>query len=183
MKINKVTVTFDFEPEQQVVTNLVCTVDGVEKKKRTSRKKTTPPVLEKEAIITREDNRLVFNNKAFADMELSSDNRIILKYEKLDNIRVPIIGTDTAFGEEGGGNKVTKNQTISYRGKVNTILAEYGTTFTIESYKNNLWKLISDNIQLQEQPMEDMIPQQIDDSIFTGDKEDSLELEKLPFKL
>ena len=46
---------------------------------------------------------------------------------------VPIIGSDIAFDEEGSGNKVTKSNTVTYKGNANTILAEYGTEFSLKT--------------------------------------------------
>jgi hypothetical protein len=59
---------------------------------------------------------------------------------------VPVIGTDEAFGTKGG-NKLTKTNTISFRGSANEKLAEYGTTFTIEpSEDEGIFYLIGDKM-------------------------------------
>jgi hypothetical protein len=44
---------------------------------------------------------------------------------------VPVIGTDAAFGTKAG-NKLTKTNTVSYRGAANDKLAAYGTIFRLE---------------------------------------------------
>lgn len=148
--IRQVTVTFNFDPEEeQAVTDLTCFIDGVEKKKKTTRsvKPKAEPIMEDEAIITLEPTKIIFNNKVVADMGLVYQDRLIIKYQKIDGSKkpVPTIGKDIDFNEEGLGNKLTKTNTLAYRGKANTILAEYGTEFGIEEYKPGIWKLISKN--------------------------------------
>lgn len=149
-KIHQVTVTFNFDPEEeQAVTDLTCFIDGIEKKKKTTRsvKPKAEPIMEDEAIITLEPTKIIFNNKVVADMGLVYQDRLIIKYQKIDGSKKPIptIGKDIDFNEEGLGNKLTKTNTLAYRGKANTILAEYGTEFGIEEYKPGIWKLISKN--------------------------------------
>jgi hypothetical protein len=186
--LKQVNVTFEFDPETEVVSNVHCFVDGIEKKKTTTRKKPSlkQEEIEDEAIVTRESNRLVFNNKANLDLGLSPGDRVILLYEVFGESRVPIIGKDIAFDDEGSGNKVTKNQTISYRGKVNTILSEYGTDFKLEPYKEGIFKLISssgevkvDSIQSYNDVVEEA--NNLDISILSD--EDNIEIEEIPFKL
>lgn len=139
----KVIVSFDFDSETDSVSNVTCIVDGVEKKKKTTKKVSKDVVLEEESLITLEENKLVFNNKSIQDLGIIPESRIIIKYEKVGKNNVPIIGTDTSFDEEGNGNKITKSNTVTYKGKQNTILSEYGNEFTIEPYKDGIFKLIS----------------------------------------
>jgi hypothetical protein len=66
-----------------------------------------------------------------------------------------------------GGNKLTKTNTISFRGSANEKLSEYGTTFTLEpSEDEGIFYLIGDKIT-------DPIP---DDAI---DIESELDIEAL----
>lgn len=148
--IRQVTVTFNFDPEEeQAVTDLTCFIDGVEKKKKTTRsvKPKAEPIMEDEAIITLDPTKILFNNKVVADMKLEYQDRLVIKYQKIAGEKkpVPTIGKDVDQGAEGTGNKLTKTNTLAYRGKANTILAEYGTEFGIEEYKEGIWKLISKN--------------------------------------
>lgn len=145
--IKEIKVTFQFDPETELVSNLICSVDGVEKKKKaTSRKKKEEPIeMASEALITLEETKLVFNNKAVADMELEPEDRIILVYEqeKKSKKLIPVIGTDIAFDKEGSGNRLTKSFTVGYKGKQNAVLAEFGTEFALEPYGDGLWKMVS----------------------------------------
>ena len=146
--IKKVNVSFDFDPETNTVKNVNCFVDGVEKVKKTTTSKKTKDKkeeLESTSLITLDSNKLVFNNKAISDMEIEYEDRIVIKYEKIGKENLPIIGKDLSFDEEGSGNKVTKSNTISYRGKVNTILSEYGTEFELVPHKEGIWRMVSLN--------------------------------------
>ena len=84
-----------------------------------------------EPIIKLDSNKLILTSGAVQLMQVSTDCRLDIKYKKIGKVIVPVIGTDTAF-ETKGGNKLTKNNTVSFRGTANEKLAEYGTTFTLE---------------------------------------------------
>lgn len=166
-EIKNVIVSFEFDPETQAVTNVLCTVDGIEKKKRTTRKKSD--VIEEMAsvpLITLEETKLVFNNKAVADMEIEYEDRIVIRWEqesKVSKIVFPIIGKDLAFDQEGSGNKVTKANTVAYKGKQNVILAELGSEFIIEPYNkapyanSEVWRLISTTNSTSSKTLEETI--------------------------
>ena len=145
--MKQVIVTFNFDPETELVSDVKCSIDGVEKKKKTTKtKKDIVTELEDEAVITLESNKLVFNNKAASVLEIAHESRIIIKWIPEGKKMVPIIGTDIAFNEEGSGNKVTKSNTVTYKGNANTILSEYGTVFSLKPYKDELWKLVSNKV-------------------------------------
>lgn len=144
--IKNVIVQFQFDTETETVSEVQCSVDGIEKKKRTTRKKSdVEEEIASEPLITREESKLVFNNKAVLDMNIQPADRIVIKWEKVKGTKqvFPIIGKDEAFDEEGSGNKVTKTFTVGYKGNQNIILAELGSEFTIEPYNIGIWKLIS----------------------------------------
>jgi hypothetical protein len=185
--IKQINVTFEFDSETELVSNVQAFVDGVEKKKTTTRKASTKKevVLENEAIIVREDNKLVLNNKCANIMNVKTDDRIIIKYEKIGKTRIPIIGTDVSWDEEGSGNRLTKSNTVAYRGKANVILAEYGTNFTLEDYKAGLWKLVStEPLSKKLETLEEV--QEMADSVEAElliEDGDNTEIEELTFKL
>jgi hypothetical protein len=100
----------------------------------------------KEPLITLDSNKLILTTGAVQFMNICADCRIDIKYKRRGNVAVPVIGTDEAF-ETKGGNKLTKNNTVSFRGAANEKLAEYGTTFTIEpSEDNGIFYLIGDKM-------------------------------------
>lgn len=190
--IKSVIVTFDFDTETELVSNVLCNVDGVEKKKRTTKSKAkVEEEMAAEPLITREETKLVFNNKAVACMELEHEDRIIIKWEKIEGTKnlFPIIGKDLAFDEEGAGNKVTKANTIGFKGKQNVVLAELGSVFTISPYVTNaypegVWKLISTTNPTTCKTLEDTIKavEKIEADIIT-DADENIEIDEIKFTL
>ena len=183
--LRAVTITFDIETETGDVTNVKTQVEGeVKKRTTTTRKKEVVKELEDTPIITREENRLVFNNRAMADMELDETCRVAIKYEKEGSKLIPIIGTDLAFSEKGSGNKMTKSQTISYKGNQNVVLAEFGSEFTITTYQDEIWKLTPlgepETVESVEESIK--ISSKVD-PILLIDDEDTYEINELTFKL
>lgn len=119
-----------------------------------------------EPLITLDSNKLILTTGAVQMMNICADCRIDIKYKKRDRLSVPVIGTDEAFGTKGG-NKLTKTNTISFRGVANEKLSEYGTTFKIEpSEDEGIFYLIGDK-------MNNLIP---DDAI---DIQSELDIESL----
>lgn len=185
--IKQVTVTFEFDGEKETVSNIKCFIDGVEKKKTTTRAKAKKEeVLEDEAVITLEANKLSFNNKAVAVMQIAYQDRVLIKYEKIKGSKkpVPVIGTDLAFDEEGAGNKVTKSNTISYRGDANNVLSQYGNKFTLEDYEDGKWKLIPMGEINSGSSYEDVVAnaEEIDLTVIT-EEDENLEIDEMTFKL
>lgn len=97
-----------------------------------------------------DDNKYYLNAAAIELMQVGPDSKIDIKYEK----GVPVIGTDEAFGTKGG-NKLTKNNTVAYRGAKNEELAKYGTEFTISAHnsKEGLFVLSSENAPVQQEKL------------------------------
>lgn len=190
--IKTLTVTFDFDTETENVSNIK--VVGNSEKKKTTTKKVKDVVTEMatEAIVTLETNKLMFNSKAVADMGLNYENRVVIKWisEGQGKKMIPIVGTDISFEEEGTGNKLTKSNTIAYRGKANTVLAELGNEFTIESYAEGIWKLVAitdGNVKI-ENPSNEILDELIAqaenvDADLLVDDENETEISKLTFKL
>lgn len=83
-----------------------------------------------EPQITLDSSKYTLNAAAVELMQVTPNTRIDIKYQMVDEILYPIIGTEESFGTNGG-NKLTKSNTISYRGKANQRLSEYGNVFTL----------------------------------------------------
>lgn len=111
-------------------------------KKQTT--KATKVVENSEPLITLDSNKLILTTGAVETLNVCADCRIDIKYKKKDKTSVPVIGTDAAFGTKGG-NKLTKTNTVSFRGAANDKLAEFGTTFKLEpSEDEGIFYLIGD---------------------------------------
>lgn len=118
----------------------------------TPKKKTSKPKKDESTTpqLILDDNKYYLNAAAIELMQVGPDSKIDIKYEK----GVPVIGTDEAFGTKGG-NKLTKNNTVAYRGAKNEELAKYGTEFTILAHnsKEGLFVLSSGNIPIQQEEL------------------------------
>ncbi len=141
-----VTVTFNFDPTTETVTNVLCSVGGVTEKKVTTTKKSTVKKTGKDLeglIIVREEGKLVLSPDLIAILEQDGDDdiRAAINYQKVNDVITPFFGKDTAFGTKNG-NKLAKAGSIAFRGKNNEILAEFGDVFTLEESKPGIWRLI-----------------------------------------
>lgn len=184
--VKQVVVSFEFDPETELVSNIQCVIDGIEKKKKTTRKKAeVVEEMAKEALITLEAAKLSFNNKVVADMGLEYEDRIVIKWEKKGKTLFPIIGKDSAFDEEGAGNKITKSNTIGYKGKQNAVLAEFGSIFTIEPYKEGTWKLISTTSPITSKTLEETVKavSKVEPILITEDGDNDIPIELTSFIL
>lgn len=126
--------------------------------KKTSTKKSTSAVDNNpEPIITLENNKLVLSQGAADLLQVYPDCRIDVKYDKKDKKSIPVIATGKAFGNEEKGNKLSKSNTVSYRGAANDKLATFGTVFRLEPTKNEgIFYLVGDK-----EPAETKVPEEI----------------------
>lgn len=154
----------------------------------TSTRKTTSKVTKieenKEPLITLDQNKLVLTTGAVEALNVCTDCRIDIKYKKKGSMSVPVIGTDASFGTKGG-NKITKSNTVSFRGAANEKLSEFGTEFKLEpSEDSGIFYMIGDK-------MNNIIPDdsidiesELDlDALDNLDIDDSVDLEKFDFTL
>ena len=137
-----------------------------------------------EPLITLDSNKLVLTTGAVDMMKICPDCRVDIKYKKKYKVSLPVIGTDAAFCTKGG-NKLTKTNTVSFRGSANEKLAEYGSVFKLEpSEDEGIFYLIGDKMN---KPIEDEaidIEGELDlDSLEELDIDDSSDLEGFDFKL
>lgn len=133
------------------------TVDTAKTASKASKSSSSKKVDESpDPIVTLDSNKLILTQGAVDLLQVCEDCRIDIKYEKKDKKAVPIIGTDAAFGTKAG-NKLTKSNTVSYRGAANEKLSAYGTTFRLEPTKNTgIYYLVGDA-----EPAEEKVPEEI----------------------
>lgn len=138
-----------------------------------------------EPLITLDSNKLILTTGAVDLMKICADCRIDIKYKKKDKVSMPVIGTDAAFGTKGG-NKLTKTNTVSFRGSANEKLSEFGTTFKLEpSEDEGIFYLIG-NKMTNSIPEDDVvdIEGELDlDALEELDIDDSTDLEQFDFTL
>ena len=137
-----------------------------------------------EPLITLDSNKLVLTTGAVDMMKICPDCRVDIKYKKKDKVAVPVIGTDSAFGTKGG-NKLTKTNTVSFRGSANEKLAEYGSVFKLEpSEDEGIFYLIGDKMNKSVEDEAIDIEGELDlDSLEELDIDESSDLEGFDFKL
>lgn len=138
-------------------------------------------------IITLDSNKLVLTQGAVDLLQVCEDCRVDIKYKKKDKKAVPIIGTDAAFGTKSG-NKLTKSNTVSYRGAANEKLSAYGTTFKLEPTEDKgIYYLVGDKIQEENSVPDEIIDIENELDIESLDNinidEDDKDLEKFDFNL
>jgi hypothetical protein len=136
------------------------TVDSASTKasKSSTTKKSTSKVDENpEPLITLEANKLVLTKGAVEALDPCEDCRIDIKYKKKDKKLVPVIGTDAAFGTKAG-NKLTKTNTVSYRGAANDKLAAYGTVFKlVPTDEDGIFYLVGDKNPVEPEAPKELV--------------------------
>ena len=138
-------------------------------------------------IITLDSNKLILTQGAVDLLQVCADCRVDIKYKKKDKKAVPIIGTDAAFGTKSG-NKLTKSNTVSYRGAANEKLSAYGTTFKLEPTEDKgIYYLLVDKVQEENSVPDEIIDIENELDIESLDNinidEDDKDLEKFDFNL
>lgn len=138
-----------------------------------------------EPLITLDSNKLILTTGAVDLMQICSDCRVDIKYKKKNKVSIPVIGTDEAFGTKGG-NKLTKTNTISFRGASNEKLSEFGTTFKLEpSEDKGIFYMIGDKISnpIPEDSIDIESELDIDSLDDININDDGIDLEKFDFTL
>lgn len=133
--------TLDYDPESKTVSivkqKVASEKESSPKKKTTKKKKDDGS---SEPIIYLEENKLTFNNKATELLGLEPDERVSIIYQNEDGLLFPVIAKDETLGCEGG-NRFTKSQSVSCRGKANEKLREFGNEFILSDLGQGLFKM------------------------------------------
>lgn len=121
------------------------------KKSSTSKKKDEDPV----AKLILEANKYTLNDAAITLMGVEADDKLDIKYERSGRTETPVIASDDSWGTHQG-NRLTKSHTVSYRGKNNEKLAEFGDVFELTAHpsKEGVF-ILKGNRELPEEPIED----------------------------
>lgn len=92
------------------------------------------------------DNKLIISPKAIELMSIHYGDRIAVNYVQENNeLTFPIIGKAAIFADPNAGNKLSKSNTVSFKGTQRTILTKYGQLFKIEEYRPGMFKMNSIN--------------------------------------
>ena len=82
-----------------------------------------------------EENKYILNAAAIEALGVEVGDTIDIKNQKVGNARVKVIGSSATFGTKAG-NKLTKSNSVSYRGKSNEELAALGNVLTLTPHPN-----------------------------------------------
>ena len=87
------------------------------------------------------DNKLIISPKAVSLLSAQCGDRIAVNYIPKNKLTIPVIGKAEVFSDPENGNKLTKSNTVSFKGTQKTILSKYGQLFKIEEYKGGMFKM------------------------------------------
>lgn len=170
-----INIQIDYNPESNMSRIVKTEIEGVKPSKKV--------IESNEPQLLLDTNKYTLNPAAVALMKVAPDVRIDIKYQMISGIEYPVIGTEEAFGS-GGGNKLTKSLTVSYRGKANERLSKFGDTFTVTPLKDvdGLYVLIG-NKEEQSMPDEISIKEDMtDNEDLTDSEDDPIEFEDTSFE-
>ena len=173
-------ISFDFDEVTHKVTNVI--VKDTEGKTVKPKTKKSDIVNSSQPYLIVLENKLVLNDLLLEKLNATAGDRISINYYTVNNeTTFPLIGKSEAFADKESGNKLTKSNTVAYRGKARRILLEYGEEFTIEEFKEGIFKLITVKqceLVTEEKELEDLSnPDELDieiENILNSDVEDDL---------
>jgi hypothetical protein len=114
-------IQFDFNPTTSEVTNLVVKSTEINKD---------------DATVIVQDNKLQLSKSAADLIGASFGDRVTVNYYTVSPEETfPVIGKSDLFTDASGGNRLTKSNTVSFRGSQRDILLEYGKFFKLEPFK------------------------------------------------
>lgn len=120
-------ISFDFDEVTQKVTNIVVSSNG-QVTTRSKRKKLDgdKPILEVD------DNKIMLSDSLVTALGAEAGTRLAISYYTIDNQNtIPLIGKSEMFADKDTGNKLTKSNTVSFKGIQRDVLVKYGSMFTI----------------------------------------------------
>lgn len=99
------------------------------------------------------ENKYVLNNTAILVMGIKNEDKLEIRYEQSGFSETPIIGKNSAFGTEAG-NRLSKSNSVSFRGIQHAHLSEYGDVFELVKHpiKENIFILKSNKNKSIELP-------------------------------
>ena len=113
-------IQFNFDPETQEIQNL--RVINLKK--------------DLELFVKIEDNKLVLTQDAINVLGAFPGDRITVNYYAVSPEETfPVIAKSELFTDQTGGCKLTKSNTVSFKGNQRQTLMEYGNFFKLEPFK------------------------------------------------
>lgn len=130
-------ISFNFDETNKTISNLKCEQISQERK----------IVSNGLPIVEVGENKLIISPEALSLINVNPGDRVSVNYiQKSKELTIPVIGKSELFADQDAGNKLTKSNTVSFKGKQRTILLEYGSIFNLkETNKKGVYQLISTN--------------------------------------
>lgn len=119
------------------------------------------------------DNKLKLSKSALEKLNAAPDDRISIQYiSEGVGKSCPVIGKAEVFTDRLDGNRLTKSGTVSFRGEKRTTLLDFGSLFTLEPYKEGIWKLIPttetpEDLTQEQQDLDNLDSKELDKEIET----------------
>lgn len=163
-------VTFEFDETTKSISNLKCEEIKSSKPKVNSNG---------QPIIEVGENKLIISPEAAALIGATAGDRISIAYsQKSNEITIPLIGKSEMFADKDAGNKLTKSNTVSFKGKQRTMLLQYGSIFKLEqSTRDQVFDLIA----VTEDSSTELASEELKEETLDLDITNFEELDKLPF--
>lgn len=130
------------------------------------------------------DNKLKLTSKAIELIGAVPGERITVNYWTENNHSTfPLIGKSEYFTDKEGGTKLTKSNTLSFRGNQHTVLEMYGKLFKLEPFKDGVFKLVvinsdnTENVTSEQTDLNNLESSEIDEeinNILTKEEDDDL---------
>lgn len=123
-------ISFDFDEQNRKITNIQIIDFDNPIKKRSTKSKDSKPILE---LV---DNKLILSDGLIDLLDAQPEDRIVINYYSINNQEtIPLIGKSQAFADKDSGNRLTKSNTVSFRGNKQEVLSEYGQLFAVSPFK------------------------------------------------
>lgn len=95
-------------------------------------------------IIEIGDKKLILSLKVLEILDAKPGERLSINYIQKNNEETfPVIGKSEIFADPENGQKITKSNTISFRGNQRKMLEQFGNLFLLEIYTDHMYKMIS----------------------------------------
>lgn len=92
------------------------------------------------------DKKLILSPLTIQILNAKPGDKLCINYIQHNNHETfPVIGKAEVFVDPENGQKLTKSDTMSFRGNQMDMLSQFGDLFRLELYKNNMYKLTSIN--------------------------------------
>lgn len=92
------------------------------------------------------ENKLVISPKAISMIGCIIGDRISINYyQENSEITFPVIGRSSVFADIDSGNKLTKSNTVSFKGFQKNVLLKYGSEFILEEFRDGMFKMTPKN--------------------------------------